>query len=116
MYDELDSMRVRAALDTAVQNSSARYFRLTQRARQDFQQADEACWAKYYPWYRGASTHEGRANIMSAYKRELMPLAAAYKRAVEQAEHGRRTDKTQIEFALQVPELEEKIRLLRRIL
>ena len=116
MYVDVDEMRVRAALDSAVQNSTARYFRQTERARQDFQRADEATWAKYYPWYRGATTYEGRVDIMSAYKREVMPYAAAYKRAVEQAEIGRKTDKTQIEFALQVPEIEEKIRLLRRIL
>lgn len=115
MYIDTDKMRLRAALDTAVQRSFARYLGQTERAREDFKRADEELWRKYYPWYVAAVTTDAKAIQMAAYKRELQPWAAAYDQSITYAEHSRSRDKAQIDEALAHPQLEEKIRLLARI-
>lgn len=113
MIEGIDRLRVRAALDTAVQNSFARYFRMTERAREDFKRADEQIWRKYYPWYRTARDGEARAQVLASYERELSPWAQSYENAMATAELTRKREKQAIEAALQTTtDSEEQIRQL----
>ena len=112
MLIDIDNMRLRAALDRAVQNSFARYLRATELAREEFEKADQAIWNRYDHWYSTAANTAARASVIAAYKDELYPWAAVYSRAVESADISRKRDKAKIDALLQEPDLETKIRLL----
>lgn len=115
MQVDIDEMRLRAALDRAISRSFSRYLRATEKAREDFMQADETAWSRFYPWIRSAGSKQAEQSALAGYRNEVRPYADIYKRSLDSAESARYSDKRAIESALSGSHLEEKIRLLNRI-
>lgn len=112
---DLDEMRVRVALDRAVQRSITRYFNLTEEARESFRLADERIWAAHVPWIQSAREMHRREAQIAAYRRELQPWGDRLARTLYIAECARTGDKAKIESALNAPSVEDKIRLLSQV-
>lgn len=115
MQANIDEMRLRAALDRAVQRSYSRYLKLTERQREQFSQADELAWKSYYPWIRAAASQSAREQAFAGYRHRVQAHGDAYKNCLAIAESARLADKAKIEETLKNPDLEAKIRLLNQI-